>query len=356
MHLRKTFLLVLFCSYSLLQAQDKLVVQGAKDNFFVVHEVTEKESLSSIGRIYGFTAKQLAQYNDINVNAVLALGTKLKVQLTPDNFSGQANLETSIALYHISKRGDNLYQLSQLYNKVPVATLRKWNDLSSDNVRDGQAIIIGFINGPKTQSASKAFADPTAQTATAKPIKAEPPPLKNYNVLDARIDGSRELKGELKPLTDNELLLYAASQEKIRKEYALNAGSTFKQAPSDEAILSDDEIKYIPQPTDEGYFEMFFPKTNITSEKQSKTGEAATFNSTSGITDRKFYILVNNILPGTIVRITASNKKAICARVLGPIPELANSEGLLLYMSNSAAAALNMKEVGFLVNLVCYPK
>ena len=157
MHLRKTFLLVLLCSYSLLQAQDKLVVQGAKDNFFVVHEVTEKESLSSIGRIYGFTAKQLAQYNDINVNAVLALGTKLKVQLTPDNFSGQANLETSIALYHISKRGDNLYQLSQLYNKVPVATLRKWNDLSSDNVRDGQAIIIGFINGPKTQSTSKAF-------------------------------------------------------------------------------------------------------------------------------------------------------------------------------------------------------
>lgn len=356
MNLRKTLLLILLCTCTLLQAQDKLIVQGTKDNFFVIHEVTEKESLSSIGRIYGVTAKQLALYNDINAKGVLPFGAKLKVPLSSENFSSQANLETNIALYHIANRGENLYQMSQLYNKIPISTLRKWNDLSSDNVRDGQAIIIGFISGPKPLSTLKMAGDQSSQNPLANPINAEPPPLKNYNVLDARIDGARELKGELKPLTYNELILYTAAQEKIRKENLSNGGVIYSQTASDEVKIGDDEMRYIPKPNDEGYFEMFFPKANNNSGKSSKTGEAAIFNSTSGIEDRKFYILTNNILPGIVVRITTPNKKSVYARVLGPIPEAYNSEGLLLYMSNSAATALGMKETGFIVNLVCYPK
>ncbi len=356
MNLRKTFLFILICTYSLLQAQDKLVVHGTKGNFYIVHEVSEKESLSSIGRIYGITARQLALYNELKVNGVLALGEKLKVQVSPENFSSQANFETSIALYHIAKRGENLYQMSQLYNKVPIETLRKLNDLSSDNIRDGQAIIIGFINSPKTISTTKTIGDPVFQNTSPKPTKVELPPLKNYNVIDARIDGSRELIGELKPLTDNQLFLYTISQEKIRKEKAINGDVIYTQPVLDEVKISEEELKYNPSLIDEGYFEMFFWKFNTTSEKLSKTGQAGIFNSTSGISDRKFYVLTNNILPGTIVRITASNNKTICARVLGPIPESTSSEGIIVYMSNAAAAALNTKEASFLVNLVCYPK
>ncbi len=356
MLLRKTLLLILLCSCSILQAQDKLLVEGTRGNFFVIHEVTEKESLSSIGRIYGITAKQLALHNEINANAVLALGAKLKVQLSPENFSSQANIETSIALYHIAKRGETLFQISQLYNKVPVATLRKLNDLLSDNVRDGQAIIVGFINGPKPQTTPKTVGDPLIQNTISKQIKAELPPLKNYNVVDARIDGSRELKGELKPLTDNELMLYALTQEKIRKENVINGVMINTQPVAEEVKISEEELKYIPNSTDEGYFEIFFWKFNTSSEKYSKTGQAAIFNSNSGILDRKFYVLTNNVLPGTIVRITAQNQKAICARVLGPIPESINSEGVILYMSKAAASSLGMKETGFLVNFVCYPK
>lgn len=356
MFLRKTLLLILLYSCSILQAQDKLLVEGTRGNFFVIHEVTEKESLSSIGRIYGITARQLALYNEINVNAVLALGAKLKVKLSPENFSSQANSESSIALYHIAKRGENLFQISQLYNKIPIATLRKLNDLSSDNVRDGQAIIVGFINGSKPQSTPKIVGDPLIQNTISKPIKAELPPLKNYNVIDARIDGSRELKGELRPLTDNELILYTLTQEKIRKEKAINGEVINTQPVSDEVKISEEEIKYIPNSSDEGYFEIFFWKFNTTSEKYSRTGQVAIFNSNSGILDRKFYVLTNNLLPGTLVRIIAQNQKAICARVLGPIPESINSEGVILYMSSAAASSLGMKESGFLVNLVCYPK
>lgn len=356
MILKKISLLILLCTCSLLKAQDKLVVQGTKDNFYVLHEVAEKESLSSIGRIYGVTAKQLALYNNINLNAVLPLGATLKVQLSPENFSSQANMETSIALYHIARRGDNLYQMSQLFNKVPVATLRKWNDLYSDNVRDGQAIIIGFINGPKPQVAPKMAGDQTVQNVVINPLKAALPPLKNYNVLDAKIDGPRELKGELKPLTYNELILYNAEQEKIRKDNISNGGMIFTQQVSDEVKIEEEEMRYIPQSNDEGYFEMFFVKSYNSFGKNSKTGEAAIFNSSTGITDRKFYILINNILPGTVVRITAPNKKAICARVLGSIPESVNSEGILLYLSSAAASALGIRDSDFLVNLVCYSK
>jgi hypothetical protein len=60
---------------------------------------------------------------------------------------------------------------------------------------------------------------------------------------------------------------------------------------------------------------------------------------------------VNEILPGTILRITTSNKKTICAKVLGPLPETKGAEGLLLRMNNAAATALGISEDRFTVSI-----
>jgi hypothetical protein len=44
------------------------------------------------------------------------------------------------------------------------------------------------------------------------------------------------------------------------------------------------------------------------------------------------------------LRITTSNKKSVCAKVLGPLPETKGAEGLLLRMNNAAAKALDISE------------
>jgi hypothetical protein len=87
---------------------------------------------------------------------------------------------------------------------------------------------------------------------------------------------------------------------------------------------------------------LFMPSIFRQQSKQFHSGDAATFKTISGWTDRKYYVLINDVAPETIVRITAPNNKSICAKVLGPLQETKGANGLLLRMSNSAASTLGM--------------
>ena len=61
--------------------------------------------------------------------------------------------------------------------------------------------------------------------------------------------------------------------------------------------------------------------------------------------DGKYYMLMNDVVPGTIVKIGSSESgKTIYAKVLGAVPPGKESEGLALRLSNAAAAALGMQE------------
>ncbi len=380
MVLKKILLLVLLSGITFLQAQDKLVVQGSAGNYYVIHQVMEKESLSSIGRLYGFTPRQLAQYNNMNANAGLQLGSRLKIQLTAENLGHSPEDENSIPVYHIARKGDNLFRLSQQYFKVPVASMRTWNDLKTDIVKDGQAIIVGYVNGTAQSVLQHTVAKdpfPVVKPQAVTPAKVQPvqplplpgnkrpadtvvAPLKNPNVMDAVVDGARELKGEMKPLSENELLLLAAAQEKARKEAEAaantknNAAGNQVQAPTDEVRISEEEIAYTPKTNDEGFFGAYYAGSAQTGTAYAGSGQAGVFKTLSGVTDRKFYVLMNNVLPGTIVRITAANKKSICARVLGPLPGIRGADDMLLRMSNAAAQALGMSAAVFTINITYY--
>ncbi|MEI2711637.1 MAG: hypothetical protein V9E96_21885 [Chitinophagaceae bacterium] len=61
-----------------------------------------------------------------------------------------------------------------------------------------------------------------------------------------------------------------------------------------------------------------FLEANLLPKEKIKLleGDCATFKTTSGWSDRKYYVLVNNITPGTIVRITArKQQKYLCQSV-----------------------------------------
>jgi len=70
------------------------------------------------------------------------------------------------------------------------------------------------------------------------------------------------------------------------------------------------------------------------------------FKSSSGWNDKKYYILVNDINQGTIVRITA-NHKSICAKVVGPLPNIKEDTGLFARINTAAADALGIQDTGF---------
>jgi hypothetical protein len=87
----------------------------------------------------------------------------------------------------------------------------------------------------------------------------------------------------------------------------------------------------------EGYFASFFSSQKKAATFQTLNGTAAVFKSMSGWQDNKFYILTNELPVGTIVRITTSDFKSICAKVINALPEMGNA---IQYRLNDAAAAI----------------
>lgn len=366
MYLRKYLVFVFLLLAAFANAQDKLIAAGATGDLHIVHQLKGKETLSVLSRIYGATPRQIAVYNNINVSSVLTPGTKLKIPLSEENLVQEQEFATSEPVFHIAGNGENLFRLSQRYFKVPLAKLREWNDLKTDVLKKGQVIVIGFIGGAKLAAMKADAPAATAQVFVKPPVigaPVEPQPLKDPNVMDASVDGTREMKkGEMKPMTETDKFFAKAAADKAKKEAEVAANivpppvpveqfkETNKVSPT-EYKISEEELRYIPKQGDEGYFGLIYTMDEPSKTKVNKAGEAGIFKSLSGFSDRKFYALMNDVLPGTIVRISTADNKSVCARVLGPVPEIKGAPSLVIRLSNATAAALGKSENYFPVTI-----
>ena len=105
-------------------------------------------------------------------------------------------------------------------------------------------------------------------------------------------------------------------------------------------------------PGTEGAFAGLFADQTKNNPANKVSGECDSFKSTSGWKDGKYYVLMNKVTPGTIIKITStSTNKSVYAKVLGEIPKQVENDGLLIRLSNSATAQLQMPNGKFAVEL-----
>jgi hypothetical protein len=102
-----------------------------------------------------------------------------------------------------------------------------------------------------------------------------------------------------------------------------------------------------------GAFSGLFSNNPAQKSQKNRSGEAATFKSTSGWQDKKYYVLMDDVAPGTILKIS-SGGKVVYAKVLGNMPEMKENTGLLLRISNSAASSLGIIDPKFPVEVSYY--
>jgi LysM repeat protein len=306
-------------------AQEKLVLAGKAPDNYIIHPVKDGENLTSISTRFGITAAKLAAYNSLNPAAPLVKNFQIRIPISKENLL-QDNSNNNQPVYHIIGKGDNLYRLSLAYNKVNIATLKDWNNMKNDIVKDGQHVIVGFIvdhavADTKKESKPKAI----SPIAEATPQKAQPP-----------IEKPAEKK-------KTDLVANQPTQDVPNKINESKAEPNLNNNPG-----------YQPKEGDEGYFAVGYSQHTANQLKQFRSGDAATFKTISGWTDHKYYVLVNDVSPGTILRITGVNNKNICAKVLGPLPDAKTGAGLLLRMSNAAAAALGATDPKFTITVTYF--
>jgi len=305
--------------------QNTLVIGGTTPKLFIIHKVTSKENFYSIGRMYNAPPKEIAAYNNLQFENGLSVGESIKIPLSENNFSQSepaGSGEVLIPVYHTVRPKEGLYRVSLNYNKVPIASLKKWNHIQSDAVSIGTPVIVGYLKVAKSESplaGKRVKVDMNADTVTKRETKPEAvkpdvnpdrlPPVKNPDI------GKEEKKDV---------------QETDRK-------------PTVTSVNTKSNINFSG-----GYFKKLYNDQTDKKVPVNENGSAGIFKSTSGWQDGKYYCFNNEAPPGTIIKITDnSTGKSVYAKVLDAIPDIKQNSDLTVILSNAAAEELGAAEGKF---------
>lgn len=355
----KVLLLVLVFVANRLGAQ-QLKVQGTSPSLYLTHTVVAKETWYSIGRLYNVSPKEIAPFNNASMDKPLAIGQSLKIPLTTNiSVDGtKAADEVLVPLYHTVQEKEWLYRISQNHNKVPVANLEKWNNITNDQLKPGMNLIVGYLKVKPGQSAlaagtnkivSVTAAPPVTKTEPAKEEAKKETPVTVANPAPATTANPANT-GTGTAVKTEEPKTTPPAGTPVDKPATTPASTPAPVTSSTPTGNTTPAANNNPSGTASfkgGYFRSHYAETGKTA-----TGNAGIFRSTSGWKDGKYYALMNNVPVGTIIKITfPSTQKTVYAKVLGQLPEMKESIGLTIRLSDAAASELGAENGKFYVDI-----
>lgn len=303
-----SFLFLVFAAHIVSAQKADLLLKSSDKGLYLEHKVVPKESFYSVGRLYNVSPKFIASFNKLDLNKGLFIDQKIRIPLTDTNFTQNGNKGTPV-YYKVKDKGD-LSKVSASNNNVSITNLRWWNDLSDNKVKEGAKLIVGFLMSKEMPSI----------TINNKPKQEEP-----------------VVKVEEPVLTKKE-------KEEEKKEAEAEIKADKKEEKKDPPPVIQDENRPVIQ--GQGYFKSSFDQqVKINPASKTETVTSGIFKTESGWQDAKYYLLMDAVQPGTIVKvINPENNKAVYAKVLGEMSGIRQNEGLNIRISNAAASALQIQE------------
>jgi LysM repeat protein len=333
-------------------AQNKpIIIEGTAPGLYITHTVAPKENYYSIGRLYNISPKEIAPFNKLELEKGLNLNQVIKVPLT-SNFSQDGVVaadEALVPVYHVVKEKEGLYRISTNYNKLPLETLKQWNNISGETVSNGTKLIVGYLKVKKELSAlsgsAKTVAPVTANTVPAEETEKKPEPKTIKETPKTEVAKEAEKKPEPKQIKETPVV------KKEEKPEIKEPAPAKKEQPvvvkNEEKPNQETEIPKAKS-SGGGFFKNIFNSQSKDGGVSNENGTAAVFKSTSGWDDGKYYCLHNEANPGTIVKITNNaTGKSVYAKVLDVMPDIKQNNGVIIRISNAAAAELGQEDGKF---------
>lgn len=265
------------------------MVLGRCPDCYVQYKPKTGETIEQVAALAALTPEKLLAFNGLKQGVQQSMPSYWRLPISSDNLQKKSG---GVPVYHVVEKGDNLYRINLLYFQPGIEQLQEWNGLKTNALQDGGLLLIGYLFPTA----------PAMQTSAAEPEKAK--------IFPSTL-----------PLSSNN------DTAQLIKEGKITAGP------------------------EEGYFYEAFNASVIGQRWQEKSGLCAAFKSISGWGDQRYYVLMNDIAVGTIVRISTGGNKFICARVLGSLPDIKANKGLLMRLSNAAAEKLGINEQSFIATI-----
>ena len=329
------------CSFSF--SQDLVIKSGPK-GLYLEHKVAPKEGLFPIGRMYNVHPRHIAHFNGIDFNKGLAIGQLLNIPLSDTNFKQTVN--TGVPVYYNVTGNESLANIS-VKSKAQINNLRAWNNLSTNNVPSGTKLIVGFLITNELKD--------RVVTITPKTL-----------VVEESVSNVKKQETSEKKQPVNE-----PKKDVVVEESVSNVKKADEQKKQTEPAVKETspEVKEVPKKTEPvvkqpetikddgtGYFKNnFYQQVKTSPLTKEQTLTSSIFKTTSGWQDGKYYLLINGVEPGTIVKITnPSNSKTIFAKVLYAMDKIRENQGVDVRISDAAASTLAVSETDKFILKVNY--
>lgn len=299
----------------------ELIVKNDGKGLHINHKVAAKEGLYSIGRLYNVSPKHIAAYNKIDLNKGLNIDQVIQIPLTDTNFTQKTKKGTPV--YYTVGANEGLMAVSNANKKVSLQNLRDWNGLANDNINAGSKIVVGYL----VSTAMPVTADEKPVKEIKQVVKTEPVVEKTTPVKEVVKEVVVPKKEEVKEVPKKEEVVPVVKDEP-KKEVV-------KQAP----VIKEEPVSVN---TEEGYFKASYEQ-QVKAKPASKniSSSAGIFKTSSGWQDAKYYLLIDGVPSGSIIKLTnPDNNRTVYAKVLGEMNGIRQNQGLDVRISNAAATAL----------------
>lgn len=273
---------------------------NAQGTNYTTHTIVKGETLTMLAKKYHSTVGDIMRLNSMNAKSQLKIGEKIKIPASPSAQKTTVSKNTaktktikndSEVTTHYVLQNETLYSIGKQFG-VTVEQLKEWNNLTDDNLHFGQQLAVS---------------------------------------------------------SDGAILLAAKKNEKlsITTNTSGNATGANVTAQNSNPVITTKAVNTsVTRDGRDSYFAKYF-SVDGNKNLKSLTGYATVFKTTSGWEDKKYYILMNDIPSGTIVKVSSPNGNSIYAKVLWSLDDVPLNHGLNFRINDAAASALALNEPTF---------
>ncbi len=342
---------------------DSLGVETVNGKIFVIHKVDEKETLYAIARRYGASVAEIVSANP-GLTTTLEVGQVIKV---PYVSKSQPRKESAAATVHKVAAKETMYSISRQYG-VSVDEIRKWNNLTDNNISIGQELIVrkpasGAVAVATEQRKTDLVKVPASGTHTVATKETLFSISRQYGVSVGDIRAWNNLSSD--ELQVGQTILVAApanaaqttAQNPVVVERkttpAEPAETPVKTAPATERteppVRKNEQASTSSTPPQT----IRISESLKNSDEITEAGIAEMIDGTEG--NRKYLALHRTAPVGTILKVrNEMNNREVFVRVMGKLPDTANNDKVIIKISRSAYDRLGAIDPKFRVELTYY--
>lgn len=344
---------------------DSLGVETLNGKIFVIHKVSEKETLFAISKRYGSTVEAILQSNPNVTSSSLEVGQILKVPYTrPITKPGQKT--TGGGLHKVAAK-ETMFSIAQKYN-ISVDELKQWNNLTDNSLSIGQSLVVrkpaGAVNATSTTPVVK-NTTPTSTTGRKGEMHTVAAGETMFSIARKYNITVGQLRGWNSTIQSDELQVGQSihvgepgKTDPVRQDVATTPVNNTKPTVTDSKPnnVSDKPETFKPPvaTTEPPKTETFRISESVkNSDEILESGLAELIEGTEG--NRKYLALHRTAPAGTILKVrNEMNNREVFVRVMGKLPETGATDKIVIRISKSAYDRLGAIDPKFRVEVTYY--